>query len=297
MDHDRRNNSVTIDIRDAAAVAVLADPMNGGVFEVIRRFKTPASAAQVAEATGLTHAALMPRIDALIAIRLVESIRPRAPRKVHAYRALAQRIVIAFDTRNAEECAIALRLQSDATRDIESMLRRPPTETLDGTPGIAWHRTRLKCRLRPEHLKGLGQRLHAIGDYVAQIAAEYTPEDPDSTQCNFVVGIDLVPTDAPMLPSPPIAAVPRKAAAEVAASFGSGSMPEMSPREREVALALRDGMTRVEIARKLGVSDNTIGTLMRRIYAKLGVHRRAELVTRLSGLGGDSAAGEHGRDG
>jgi DNA-binding CsgD family transcriptional regulator len=33
------------------------------------------------------------------------------------------------------------------------------------------------------------------------------------------------------------------------------------------------------------VSGNTVGTLMRRIYAKLGVHRRAELVTKLAGLG------------
>lgn len=279
------SRSKTIDIQDTASIAVLSDPLNGGLFEVIRRFKSPATAAQVAAASGLPHAALMSRIDALVAAGLVESLRPRAPRKVHAYRATCSRIVIAFDTRDPGECATALRLQAAATGDIESMLRRKPTETLDGTPGIAWHRTRLKCRLRPEHLKGLGQRLHAVGEYVAQIASEYPPDDADSLRCNFVIGIDLVPTSEPMLPSPPIAAVPRTAAEAVSENFGSGSMPEMSPREREVALALRDGLTRVEIARKLGVSANTVGTLMRRIYAKLGVHRRAELVTRLAGLG------------
>jgi DNA-binding CsgD family transcriptional regulator len=292
MPRDAKTGIQTIDINDETATSVLADPVNGGLFEVIRRFRKPATAAQLTEATGIPHAALMARIDALVAARLVRALRPRAPRKVHAYEAACQRIVIAFDTRDAAECAKALRLQAAATRDIEATLRRQPTDTLDGIPGTAWHRTRLKCRLRPDHLKGLGQRLHAVGEYIAQIAAEYPPEDPDSLTCNFVIGIDLVPVESRLLPSPPIAAVPRKAAAEVATNFGAGAMPEMSPREREVALALRDGLTREEIARKLGVSGNTIGTLMRRIYAKLGVHRRAELVTKLTGLG-TSLTGEN----
>lgn len=280
-----KSSSETIDINDELATSALADPINGGVFEVIRRSRKPPTAAQLTEFTGIPQPALMARIDVLVAARLVRVLRPRAPRKVHAYEATCQRIVIAFDTRDAAECAKALRLQAAATSDIEATLRRQPTETLDGIPGTAWHRTRLKCRLRPEHLKGLGQRLHAVGEYVAQIAADFPPGDQDALTCNFVIGIDLVPAESPLLPSPPIAAVPRKAAAEAAMSFGAGAMPEMSPREREVALALRDGLTREEIARKLGVSGNTVGTLMRRIYAKLGVHRRAELVTRLAGLG------------
>jgi LuxR family maltose regulon positive regulatory protein len=58
----------------------------------------------------------------------------------------------------------------------------------------------------------------------------------------------------------------------------------MTQRERQVAVALRDGRTRNEIAHELGISPNTVGTITRKVYAKLGVHRRAELVTRLAGL-------------
>lgn len=46
-------------------------------------------------------------------------------------------------------------------------------------------------------------------------------------------------------------------------------------------MMLSSGLSRPEIARKLGISLNTVGTLSKRIYAKLGVRRRAELSNRI----------------
>ena len=64
----------------------------------------------------------------------------------------------------------------------------------------------------------------------------------------------------------------------------------LSAREREVAIALVGGATQPEIARKLGRSAHTIGTLTRRIYRKLGIRRRAELVNRLRIVDGPAVA-------
>lgn len=279
------NGTRFVDIRDHAAVSALADPEVGGVFEVVRRLGGPVAAATVAEAAGLPLGRVMERLDALASIGLVRAIRPRAPRRVFAYEATCSRIVVTFDSRDAGDSAEVLRLQAMATRDAEAALRATPSEPLDGVKGKAWHQTRIKCRLRPEHMKGLGQRLHAVGEYLMQVASEAPTDGPDaSALCNFVVGINLVPLDHPLLPSAPIVAVPRTAVAASIASDASTGFAGMTPRERQVAVSLRDGRTRNEIARELGISPNTVGTITRKLYAKLGVHRRAELVTRLAGL-------------
>lgn len=49
---------------------------------------------------------------------------------------------------------------------------------------------------------------------------------------------------------------------------------EFGEREQQVANLLLGDLSRAEIGRKLFVSENTVRTHMRRIYAKLGVHDR-----------------------
>lgn len=274
-----------IDIRDLAVVEVVAEPEFGGVFELVRRFGRPATAAELESASGLARTRVMECVDALVSAGLVRPIRPRAPRKVFAYEATCSRIVVAYDGRDSGDSEAVLRLQARATRDAEEALRARPAGPIDGVKGKAWHQTRIKCRLRPEHLKGLGQRLHAVGEYLMQVASEATLGEPGASPlCNFVVGINLVPLDVPLLPSAPIVAVPHTAVGASIASDASTGFAGLTVRERQVAVALRDGRTRNQIARELGISPNTVGTVTRKLYAKLGVHRRAELVTRLAGL-------------
>jgi DNA-binding NarL/FixJ family response regulator len=52
----------------------------------------------------------------------------------------------------------------------------------------------------------------------------------------------------------------------------------LSPREREVLKLVAAGSTNRQIASELGVSDETVKTLVGRVFSKLGVRRRAEAV-------------------
>jgi DNA-binding NarL/FixJ family response regulator len=52
----------------------------------------------------------------------------------------------------------------------------------------------------------------------------------------------------------------------------------LSPREREVLRLLTTGATNREISATLGIGAETVKTLLSRIYAKLGVSRRAEAI-------------------
>jgi DNA-binding NarL/FixJ family response regulator len=57
---------------------------------------------------------------------------------------------------------------------------------------------------------------------------------------------------------------------------GAGS--RLTAREREVLELLADGLGPAEVARELGITPKTVATHVEHIYAKLGVHTRAQAV-------------------
>ena len=58
-------------------------------------------------------------------------------------------------------------------------------------------------------------------------------------------------------------------------------VPSLSRREAEVALCCAQGLTNAEIGSRLEVSEQTVKFHLRNVFAKCGVKRRAELVSRL----------------
>jgi DNA-binding CsgD family transcriptional regulator len=52
----------------------------------------------------------------------------------------------------------------------------------------------------------------------------------------------------------------------------------LSPREVEILEVLAAGDSNKEIARRLGISPNTVKTHVARVYAKLGVQRRVQAI-------------------
>jgi len=53
---------------------------------------------------------------------------------------------------------------------------------------------------------------------------------------------------------------------------------ELTPREHEIISLLAEGLTTVQIQRRLVISPKTVGTHLGHIYAKLGVRSRSEAV-------------------
>ncbi len=70
----------------------------------------------------------------------------------------------------------------------------------------------------------------------------------------------------------------------------------LSGREREIAEAVFDDRTESAIARDLGISPHTVHTHVERLYRKLAVASRTQLVLRMmaSALGRDGEAGRLG---
>jgi len=62
-----------------------------------------------------------------------------------------------------------------------------------------------------------------------------------------------------------------------AAAEPAPCLPQLSPAERRVALAVAEGMTNIEVARHLYLSRHTVDSHLRRIFVKLEIKRRVEL--------------------
>jgi DNA-binding CsgD family transcriptional regulator len=102
---------------------------------------------------------------------------------------------------------------------------------------------------------------------------------------------DALPTP-PRLPTGTVVAVARIeddpvfggarcAALRVEAPKKAAAMEGLSKREREIARLLVAGYSGVNVAAISGLSENTVRTYVRRLYAKLGVNNRADLVRKL----------------
>jgi two-component system nitrate/nitrite response regulator NarL len=59
----------------------------------------------------------------------------------------------------------------------------------------------------------------------------------------------------------------------------------LTPREEQVVALVADGLTNREVARELGLSEHTIKKYMLRIFDKLGISTRVELVLYVVGHG------------
>src|SRR5690606_26414255 len=55
---------------------------------------------------------------------------------------------------------------------------------------------------------------------------------------------------------------------------------QLTVRERQVARLVAEGYTNERVARELDMAEQTVGVHLRRIYRKLGVHSRNELLAK-----------------
>ncbi|MEY3774097.1 MAG: hypothetical protein RLZZ129_877 [Verrucomicrobiota bacterium] len=131
-----------------------------------------------------------------------------------------------------------------------------------------------------------------LGEHYAQVLAPTTglsqlrrslvhPEQP-----SLQADLSLVTLDDPLLTRPYLFAQLINRAVLNAPSAGAEQrqftvLAKLTPREREVALLVRDGLGNEEIATRLHKSVGTIKNQLQSIFAKLGITSRAKLISLL----------------
>lgn len=273
----------TQDIRDGQAVAALSEPFHASVWEIVRRHRGPATVADVASRTGRSVQDAQRALDALVDARLAKQVPGRGSRRAAGYEvAEASILVIGFDPLDEGDNGRLRKFTdryADHARGIIDGART--ARAADGE----WMLD-LFCPVRIDAVEQaeLRRRIEDLQDFLCNLQAKPAGDGaPDAHHCNYQVVLQVHPTRSPVLPLPMFHFVRRSNADEAVARFRSAHMRGLSPRERQVALELIKGRTRPEVARQLGVSANTVATICKRVYAKLGIRTRTQLAARLRG--------------
>ena len=269
-----------IDVEDTRVMAMLGDPVRGGLFELVRRARSGVSIAELAKTSGLSASTVTDLVDSLLEIGLLRRIRARGTR-TNRFAATCEQITIIADPNRPEHVASVHAHFRAATADIADALG----DAMRMTGPLADHQRRIDARvkldLRPEEWQEFLRRIRSVYDYLDDIAATRRGKAHAGPHgCDHVLSIQLAPTVKPLLPSPSIRVASRSRLCVAAQPQAKHAL--LTLRERQVATLVASGMRRKEIAAKVGISVNTIATLLARAYRKLDVRSRKSLKQRLA---------------
>ena len=272
----------TLDVQDARVAEILGVPFNCSVWELARRCKSPASLAELAALMRVDAAAVRLALDELESIGLIARIPAGRKNRNATYRTTRDEIVVEYGPADAKDhrmvTAMKKRFQEHSNKIMDAA--RLPLDAQRNDEWIFQHFG--PARLTPGEMKEFQSMIRGVRDFLDGVSTRTRITDvTESQDCNTQIAIEVFPIRTPVAPVPRVIFIDRAKDGKAVALLRKLRMNNLSPREREVAHELARGKMRPEIAKQFGVSVNTVATIGKRVYAKLGVKRRAELSARL----------------
>jgi DNA-binding NarL/FixJ family response regulator len=137
---------------------------------------------------------------------------------------------------------------------------------------------------------------HAIKEWYGPQVPVILISDRRTEPADRVAGLLIGADDyiaKPILPAELVARVRRLIGVPQAVVYSRGDT--LTPRERDVMTLLTDGLSQVEIAERLVITQGTVAKHIEHILAKLQVHTRAQAVALVlrSGMVGPDMGGTH----
>jgi DNA-binding CsgD family transcriptional regulator len=271
----------TLRLRDPAVMRALRDIPTMQRWEILRRSRRALSAPEVAAAAGAPLDAVRRSLDVLVAARLAEVQPATSRRRQVAYRAAMARLVLRWSRRDPADTA-ASRSMGTLMRDYSRKVQddatgRPGYERLSNLNYSGCNSALLldDDALRVRECFRAAYAMLADADQRARAAPEAGNAKP------YQISFDLLRLWAP---EPRMAEyfVVEEAMHDHERRLLEGSAGRaLSRRELDVARLLERGLSRPKIARTLGITLNTVASISKSIYRKLGVNNRAQLAERM----------------
>ena len=271
-----------LSIDDERAVRLIRERELGGVFEQLRRTRRPMTLADVAASTGLDAAVVQRHLDHLEEHGIVERLPTSSRRPRAAYRVVQRDAVIRYA--HPEHRARVKELISQHLAHVQRVVQSNGKD-----PSDDGHAQWFGCycsvlALTESEAAELGRRLEAVIGYLQQVSMRTPARDEIAPLANHAVTIRSGPLEPRVLPLPTVRFLPDGAPAPKVPGSGDAGWNRsvLSAREQQVGAAYLRGLTRAQVAKELGLSENSVATFTKRLYRKLGISRRGSLAARLA---------------
>jgi DNA-binding CsgD family transcriptional regulator len=246
-----------------------------GVWEVLRRHRSAASASQIAQLCGCSRAEAQQDLDLLERATLVRKRRASRGRRSAMYETSVPAISVIFDRRDPEQERIFHSLEQYVTRELE---QKHFQHVIPITSAPSGHWSYYDCSpmfLEAADIEELRRRIARLEEFV-RLLNDRQSASASTQRCNHIMAIRISPLGGHVMPQPHVKLVGRNIAEDSRRTVAAHSH-QLSRREREAVRALRDGKSRAAVAKHLGISVNTLGTVCKRAYRKLGINRVSQL--------------------
>ncbi len=242
------------------------------VLEALRRAHAIASPRQLEGGTGLPADVIEAQLARLSAFGLVRRTRGARGRVSSGYSTSQDPLVLTFDPADPQSAlrtaTVRLSLLSHAARIAAA---RSVARTTVGVLPMDAKQYASLMRSHDRVDQSLAEAKHVVGSGNGN-------GNGNGRSPRYRVQMSVEPVASGTVALPTVMLMQRAEAGRMTERQAKPALRDLSTREREVAEALGGGSTKREIAEKLGVKFSTINTLVTRIYRKLGVTRRAQLV-------------------
>lgn len=272
---------VSLELKDPRVLRALQSVPAMQHWEILRRSPRPMGVPELAREARATvedvRASIALLVTAGLAVAAAGSNHGREP----AYQAAMDRLFVLWD-RNDPESAAAWRSIGKSMRDhsrqvVDRALDRPGSEH-------AMHRgfgSSMSVLLSDADALRLREAMLSIYSMLAEADTRARAGKSGDDVRPYHVATQLQHIDETPLPAAEFFVMESGVMARDRAALSAVVHLVLSPRELEVARLLEGGLSRPDIARKLGLSAHTVASVSKSIYRKLGVRNRAQLAARV----------------
>ncbi|MEY3144197.1 MAG: Bacterial regulatory protein luxR family [Planctomycetota bacterium] len=251
-------------------------------WEILRRAPRPYTVAQLAEESRASCEAVQRSLDRLMDVNLV--VRTKATKRMPrvTYASAMRRLVVTWSKDSPEDRACR-QAHVDSKRSWSKSTLDACSSYLDGPTGMQiCIGGATSVQLLDEDAAAVTKGLHLV--YATLAAAEQRARTaPSGLAKPYHLAFEFHETAVADLPMAELFITERESVSRCCEMVMGAASLVLSPRELEIARALVAGKLRPQIAADLGLAANTVATVSKRIYRKLGVSSRPALVARLHG--------------